>query len=231
MVAIARGPSSLRSATICTSRLPSSTTSLGHTKSINSRLGTTRSRRSTSASSTSNAREPTLAGVPSISTLRRIASISMAPLRYVLLDRVGLASSMAVRLGRLLSGGKRPPARLIRINARPNDPKRRLTDHQLTARISRRARLRSRRGYVRAVLREGGIGIRYDSRIGTWGTWEPARYCDTRGGPSANRGRVRILFVLGRLLLLQQRGDARLRLRLVLRDIVTRRDGGAGRRR
>jgi len=38
-----------------------------------------------------------LAGLPSISTLRCIASFSMAPLRYLLLDRAGLASFMASR--------------------------------------------------------------------------------------------------------------------------------------
>ena len=130
MVAIARGPSSLRSATMCTRRLPSSTTSLGHTRSINSCFGTTRSRRSTSATSTSNARAPTLAGAPSTRTLRCIASISMVPLRYLLLERVGTAASMAVRLGRLRSPGKCPTPRLIKINARPNDSNCRATDNR-----------------------------------------------------------------------------------------------------
>jgi hypothetical protein len=77
----------------------------------------------------------TLAGVPSISTLRCIASISMAPLRYLLLDRVGLASSMPVRLGRLESPGNCLTPRLIKINARPNDSKRRAADDTLKAGI------------------------------------------------------------------------------------------------
>src|SRR6266567_2630317 len=190
MVAIARGPSSLRSATICTSRLPSSTTSLGHTTSINSCLGTTRSRRSTSARSTSNARAPTLAGVPSISTLRCIASISIAPLLYLLLDRVGLASSMAVRLGRFVSRGKCPPARLIRINARHNDPKRRSVDDQPTADIRKPCLAGPRRSHVRPLLRQASIG---DGRDGCMRVLEAVRRRNTHGGPNRNRRRVRLL--------------------------------------
>ena len=80
-VAIARAPSTLRSAEIWTVRLFSSTTRPGQTASSNSSFETTRSRRSISATSRSNARAPTLAGTPATVSARSAGLTSTLPNR------------------------------------------------------------------------------------------------------------------------------------------------------
>jgi hypothetical protein len=76
MVLIAPAPISLHSAVTCTRRLFSSTTKPGQTTSSNSLTLTVRSRRSISASSTSNARAPTVAAAPPMSSRRSAAFTS-----------------------------------------------------------------------------------------------------------------------------------------------------------
>ena len=75
-VAIAAGPMTLRRAITCACRLFSSTTSFGHTVSISSRFPTTRSCRSSSATSVSNARPPSFTGTPSASSARSVGRAS-----------------------------------------------------------------------------------------------------------------------------------------------------------
>ena len=78
-VAIASAPRSRRNVAIWTWRLPSSTVTLGQTRSRSSSLETTRSRRSIKAIRRSNARAPIFAGSPSIRSRRRAGSTTILP--------------------------------------------------------------------------------------------------------------------------------------------------------
>ena len=78
------GPNAFRRALMCTCRLFSSTTVPGQTKSSNSCLETTRSLRSISAISTSNARAPSDAGTPFSDTSRAAGWTTTSPKRIAL---------------------------------------------------------------------------------------------------------------------------------------------------
>ena len=94
MVAIAAGPSSLRSPLTCTCRLFSSTTRPGQTMSSSSALVTSRSRRSTSACRTSKARAPRLTGRPSIRSCLSLERISTRPKRSASIDNCSSSSTL-----------------------------------------------------------------------------------------------------------------------------------------